>query len=217
MEMIVPLIFLVIWGLSKMFGGNKDGEQGEPASSSPPVEVDRTREIQEEIRRRIAERKQAQQPAPVRPEPQTQSMHRRPEPTTLHPGTSPAQPQAAPDDPFHQARHEREAPTHAWVEQTIQPAPAHEDLEKQLEEQLQKLQKTKAHAEGIKRTKSWGKSRRSRHRLTAGAEPYGSLRKEVVDSLSDPRGPRKAFLYMEIFGAPVSVRRESSFVHFWEQ
>ena len=43
------------------------------------------------------------------------------------------------------------------------------------------------------------------------------IRAEVLDSLTDPRGPRKAILYMEVLGAPVSVRREGGFVHFWEQ
>ncbi len=221
MEMIVPLIFLVIWGLSKMFGGNKDGEQGEPASSSPPVEVDRTREIQEEIRRRIAERKQAQNqqppptPAQTAAQRQPQSTHHQPKPTTLHPGTAQARTQAPPDDPFHQAQTEREAPTHARWEQAI---PTQDDLEMQLQEQLQKMQETKAYAARTKITNDWGKSRHTKRPRASGTGPYvGNLREEVVDSLSDPRGPRKAFLYMEIFGAPVSVRREGSFVHFWEQ
>ncbi len=44
------------------------------------------------------------------------------------------------------------------------------------------------------------------------------LRGDFAELLvGDPMAWRKAFLYMEIFGAPVSLRRERSFTCFWEQ
>ena len=64
-EWLVPLIFIVIWALSKMFGRGSAEEEEGPATA----ESDRTREIQEEIRRRIAERQSQREPPPVPQQP----------------------------------------------------------------------------------------------------------------------------------------------------
>ncbi len=194
----MPLVFLVIWALSKMFRGKREGEQGEPGSSSPPVEGDRTREIQEEIRRRIAQRRQTQQPAQAQ---------------TQQPAPAPAQTQA-PASPFQpaQVQPETETPIHAhsrW-EQSL-PAQEVLDEQQQLERQLQEMREAKIHAERVERSKSWGKSRKST------ARGRKNIRTEVIDSLRDASGPRKAIIYMEVLGAPVSVRQDSGFLHFWEQ
>ncbi len=200
MEVIVPLIFLVVWGLAKMFGGNKEQKEGEPSSSSPPVEVDRTREIQEEIRRRIAERKQSQQSAPaqtqaprqLQPQPQTGQ-------TTLHPTTAD---QTQPS-PFQQS-----IPKHHYAAQ--EPTGSEVNMEEQLQEQLRKIQEAQSQAKRIRRIEARGRSRKS-------SGKQKGIRAEVLDSLQDPRGPRKAIIYMEVLGAPVSVRQDSGFLHFWEQ
>ena len=88
------------------------------------------------------------------------------------------------------------------------------DLEEQLREQLQKMQEAKIHLERVKRVKSWGQSRKSTARRHGRQK---DIRTEVLDSLRDARGPRKAIIYMEVIGAPVSVRQEGGFLHFWEQ
>ena len=229
MEWIMPVIFVVVWALSKMFGGKREEEQGEPDSSSPPVEVDRTREIQEEIRRRIAQRRKTQQPAPESAHTETpaqlqpQSMHPQQQAgtgqTTLRPATVQTPTQTlAPASPFQQAQvqpEEPETPIHAhslW-EQSL-PAPEELDEQQQLQRRLQQMREAKIHAERVKWVKSWGKSRKSiarRHGSRA------NIRSEVIDSLRDPSGPRKAIIYMEVLGAPVSVRQDSGFLHFWEQ
>ena len=96
--------------------------------------------------------------------------------------------------------------------QEIEAETTRENLEKQLADQLEALQITRAHAARVKTTKTWGKSRRTR-RTAEGHD----LRTEVLSSLQNANGSRKAFLLMEILGAPVSVRQESGFLHFWEQ
>ncbi len=216
-DWLMPVVIVIFFILKAVFGKRETAEDGqpEPTSSSPPVEIDRSQEIQKEIRRRIAERKQQQQPQQASPPQRTPAQQQ----TQMHPQQQAGQTTFRPttrepsDDGFHQARPE----AHTRYEQFAdsKAASAQVDLEAQLREQLQKMEETKAHAARIRKSKSWGKSSRSGQQHTP--DIVGSLRDEVVNSLSDPRGPRKAFLYMEVLGAPVSARRENSFVQFWEQ
>ena len=59
--------------------------------------------------------------------------------------------------------------------------------------------------------------RRSRNAMAVRTRKAAPLRRDVVQAVKDSNGLRKAFLYMEILGAPVSMRREQSILRFWEQ
>ena len=71
-EYLLPIIFFVLYGISKIFGKGDNKEVDAPAS--PPVDIgEQQRRIQEEIRRRIAERRAEATPAQstqtLKPEP----------------------------------------------------------------------------------------------------------------------------------------------------
>ena len=87
-EYLLPIIFFIFYGISKLFGKRDNQEVDAPAS--PPVDIgEQQRRIQEEIRRKIAERRTETKPAqstqtlkPARDVPQV-AQQKMPDPAVL--------------------------------------------------------------------------------------------------------------------------------------
>jgi hypothetical protein len=198
-ETLVPILFFVLYGIAQFLGSKK--KPGDAGDEEPDVDAEeRARQIREEIRRKIEERRKAQQgrqpsapasagpvaydptkpdgqkrqPAPVRrelrPEPS-----RRPEPVVVH------QPEPV----------VRQGPT----------------LEQRLEEQRKRLElarKEQAQARA-KALRMMGAAKeqqtRSRHQLAS-----GGFRKQLFAGLRKPTSVRQAVLYREILDKPLGLR-----------
>jgi hypothetical protein len=181
-------------------GGNK--EEAAPAED----EVDRTREIQDEIRRRILDRQQEQGEgggpvaAPAQPrrlQPQMQP------PPVQQAAPAPAQPSLY------------QGPTNQEMEaQAIAVAAT----QAQREQKLRKIQNDHARGDSLRKVAAEGAARRT---LAAALAVRGRAKHNrglrSLEIGGDPAAVRKAFVYMEVLSAPVALRENSSLLHFWEQ
>ena len=195
-EYLLPIIFFVLYGISKLFGKGENQEVDSPAS--PPGDIgEQQRRIQEEIRRRIAERR-----AETKPAQSTQTL--KPEPPKID-----RQP-APPRSPFREP--ELDVPQ---VAPQRMPDPAVLDMQQQLAAQMERLRKAKAN------TKSDTFSQSIRRGAPKNAYAIGKkrskFRSEISSMLKDAQRAKKAFLYSEIFGAPMGQRRQSTFAPLIDQ
>ena len=64
-ETVIPVIFFILYGIAQFLGAKKKGSAGqETEEGEPDIDMEeRARRIREEIRRRIEERRRAEDPA----------------------------------------------------------------------------------------------------------------------------------------------------------
>ncbi|WOO41781.1 hypothetical protein [Rubellicoccus peritrichatus] len=207
LEYLVPIVVFIVWAagqvLSKRSQGNEDEEEHSDGNE------DRARRIQEEIRRKIAERSQ-QQDGQQSPPPLEQA----PPPLTQKP--SPYR-----TTPIGRERDERASNFPPPLSTSTEPAffevpkPAR-NLEAELEEQQKRLEESQRRAkaarlEALSRmAKVKGQPGQTRPRRVA-----TSLREDVIATLSDPAAARKAILYYEILGTPVGMREDGKIKPAW--
>ena len=200
LEYIVPVIFAAIYFFGNMLSKNGDEDEAAPgaprrSSESDPEAAERQRRIQDEIRRKILERRQTEQggagsfeqsPAPnMRPADSVEAaqreaaeQRRRSQPEPYRPQFEPERPQANPYQDEMQAR-------------------------------LQQIEATKRQAETLKK-----QAQASREKLSPQPErPSGSTyraRGPIRSRLKDPAAARAAFIYGEVLGPPVSQKKSQS-------
>jgi hypothetical protein len=234
-EWLVPVVVFVIWAINaaisvakKKSGEENDGESPQrpftPLNHPANDDAERTRRIQEEIRRKIAERRgehvppaadaapaypREQQPPPLRPR-----VERMPSPLEA------PRPMASPREVAHRR------PTYtpdAGPVYREQPEPRNDYLA-QLEAQRRQIEESERQAEAIRRQADAArqqtrdrqahqrKALRQRHHAAYVNSVAGSLRKD----LRDPLAIRKAVLHYEILGTPVGMRRDGQLYPHWE-
>ncbi|MFP4156944.1 MAG: hypothetical protein ACLFU4_04935 [Opitutales bacterium] len=206
LEILVPLAFAAIYFFGSMFTGKKeDGEQPPPLvprdadSGEADEDAERQRRIQEEIRRKIMERRRSQSgesPAPPlpgeRPRPREERVARAPEPV-------PQERRVAREQTAHESTFSGDHPDDAY--------------DKSMDARLRQIEETKRRAERLKKQadkahmkneigSGSGKSTKRR----SGAHFSGPVR----ESLADPAAARVAFIYGEVLGRPVGLRDASS-------
>lgn len=191
-EYLLPIIFFVLYGVSKIFG--KGEKQDLDAPTAPPIDIgEQQRRIQEEIRRRIAERREEAKLAEATQtlKPQEQRMER---------------PVAPPRSPFREPEAEEEpqvvAPQH-------RPDPVALDMQQQLAAQMERLRDANRESESLRRSIKGSVQKTEYSIKKRGIQ--SKLRNEVTSMLKDAQSAKKAFLYSEIFGAPIGHRRKSTF------
>ena len=207
LEYIIPVIFAAIYFFGNLL--SKNGDEGEAAPGAPrrssesdPEAAERQRRIQEEIRRKILERRQSEQggagtfeqsPAPnmrqadsveaaqreaAKQRSRREAAARRSQPEPYRPEFEPERPQANPYQDEMQAR-------------------------------LQQIEATKRQAETLKK-----QAQASREKLSPQPErPSGSTyraRGPIRSRLKDPAAARAAFIYGEVLGPPVSQKKSQS-------
>ncbi|MGJ3243879.1 MAG: hypothetical protein ACFE0O_13135 [Opitutales bacterium] len=221
LEILVPLIFALIYILGNIFG-NKNPDEDDASRKRDRSEsggddpADLQRRIQEEIRRKIRQRQGGEgasgQEGPASA-PQTETAPPRYDPH------QPEQPRA--HEPERQSRPQPESAD----EPLRQPEPARTAYEDQIQEQLKEIEETRKRAavlqEKARKVKKTGGNRGeigspSRPRTVRGGQSHQSLRDAVLGLSRDPDAARKAILYMEVLGTPVGMRRNGKMGPLWE-
>ena len=193
LEYLLPIIFFVLYGISKVFGKGKKQDKAAPASPPPDI-GDQQRRIQEEIRRRMAERRRVAEPA----QSSTQ---------TLKPGRPPPLPRTpfrAPEPEEPQVIPERES------------EPVTLDLQQQLAAQMESLREANRKSESLRQTIK-AAPQKSEYTITKKHGLGSHFRQEIISMLEDAQSAKKAFLYSEIFGVPMGQRRQSTFAPLIDQ
>jgi type IV secretory pathway VirB10-like protein len=177
---VVPIIIFILYGLGsasqKKAKQEQDARESEEYVEIEPGEARRVQQIQEEIRRKIAERTgRAVPPPPPKPAPVAQpSNHGRPQYSERD--RSPPKPRVAAPPLYDQKAHQAEI----------------EIKMRKVRELEAKIKSKPAEAEG------WGFVKRR--------TPKGQLRKDLFKDLAHPLGQKKAILVAEILGPPVGSK-----------
>lgn len=205
-ETLLPVVFFVLYGIAQLLGSKKK-KPGEEEETIEDVDMEeRARQIREEIRRKIEERRQARegqsspapQPAPAQrrarydptmPESQ-QRRFQQPE------SQRPEPPQPRPQ-PVARSRPEPAMPRQSGIEERLQEQRA--ILERARKEQRE----AKAKARQMMAAAGAG---RSRQQHSPAAVSSGNLRDQLLADLRNPLSTRKAVLLREVLGTPLGLK-----------
>ena len=196
LEILGPLAIVAFAVLNWFFGRFRDNEEA-PAQPSGSEQEDRARRIQEEIRRKIAQRqgrieeRQSRTPAPPAP-PRHTSM---PRPEVV-----------APPPPPPPVRRPVQQASEAAVLAT--PAPDFIDQWDEFERQREESERILSKAR---------ESRAQKHTYGQAASGRGEFVGSLISMLRSPEGARRAFLYSEVFGIPVGFRPRPTFTPISDQ
>jgi hypothetical protein len=196
-QLVVFAVVIVIWVLRAIVGGNKASEESGPTPRAPahtqdPAEAERTRQIQEEIRRRILARQRGETISPPTPppvvvyeEPEREEPEEREE-EYLEEGPRTPMPSAA-------ARRQADTAQAAILEQ-----------QRLLAEQLHALRAARAAGATAKPVSAFILPREASAEIAAHQR---SCRRELLRDLRQPTSVRRAILLKEILGQPVALQR----------
>jgi len=254
MELILFLIVAgIFWFINQKFGEDsqtpppranqpQQGQQGQPQQqqnygrqNAPQTmaEDERTRRIQEEIRRKIAERRGEAPPAAGAPPPLPGGQpapHARAEtapatPPPLNYGR-PNERQMSPEErAYQEAYGETELESSAYQPLTPEPRqyeapPPVRDYEAELAEQQRVLEESHRRAE---QARSQARARMEQvygqgPRKTRTTKTYSGLGlgSRVRERLKDPEAAREAFVYLEVLGQPVGQRVNGKMGPSWQ-
>ncbi|MDQ8194435.1 hypothetical protein QEH59_08355 [Coraliomargarita sp. SDUM461004] len=212
LEYIIPVIFAAIYFFGNMLSKNADEDEAAPLPGQRRGELDpevaeRQRRIQEEIRRKILQRRQEGQegqgtgePQAAERAPQTRMSEplRRSQPTPVErpyqPSKQERQRQSEPETPIYQA-----------------PSPAQSSGEYDIQAKLEQIEATKRRAEKLKKQARASDAKALPHRRPSAATgSRRALRGPVRRVLRDPAAARAAFIYGEVLGPPVTQRKSPS-------
>ena len=203
MEVLVPIIFLVLWGIGKAFGTKEKEKEAPPATEAGGQK----RDIFREIERKMAKRRRSAQSGPAAPP----ALHR--------------EPPVMPKQQFPRGIREAEPPT-LTQSPAFSPAPPIStlDYEKELAVQMQQLREAKEEQERLllkaeikdQSADSWKIKDQSADswEIKVKSSRSSKFKKELISLLQDADGARKAVLYYEILGPPVALRRGQGVTHF---
>lgn len=197
-EIIIPIVVAAIYFFGNMFSkGSSDGDStpSHPSGQDPDV-AERQRQIQEEIRRKIMERRQRTEGSSTAPTPpilQRRSVEAGP---VQESQTPPPVPRTAPANEG----------GFSW-------GASDDAYESNMQAQLKRIEATERQAEKLqsqaaastsKEKQEWGRAeKRRRH---SSVPSFGSVR----SSLKSSHAVRRAFIYGEVLGRPVSMQKSSS-------
>ncbi len=193
-QVVVAIVLVVVWILRSMGAANKPpgaGRPTRPGANEDPAEAARTRQIQEEIRRRILARQRAETMPPAMPaSPQPPPMP----PTVVvidedatYSGEGPHGPM-----PTAAAHRAEDAAQAAILEQ-----------QRTLMEQLHALRAARAAGEVMPTAAAMRPERTD----AAMATHLRSCRRELRRDLRSPSSVRRAILLKEILGEPLALQR----------
>lgn len=200
LEIIVPLIFAAIYFFGNMLSGKSqedDAPTGIPRRRAPAEDdaeaVERQRRIQEEIRRKIVERRGV--------EARRETREARKETRELVHETRESPPPFV--TPTHEAGPESSPPAFSWDK-------SDNAYENEMQAQLKRIEATKRQAEQLKQRAAAARGQSeatvSKSRSTSGRYVSGPVR----ESLQDAGAARAAFVYAEVLGQPVALRKDSA-------
>lgn len=186
-NVIIPLIIAVLYFVGNAAQKKAKGEKpGGPSSGRKvnPDEAKRVSEIQEEIRRKIAQRTGRMQPPPPPP---VQTTTQKAEPW--------AKPLVTPQ------REQPQRPSSVRPPPPPTPAPAFQtdSYRRDIEEKMRRVRELEAQAKSVPVQMNWGSD-------TTGRALGRKLQRELLKDLAHPVGQRKAIMLSEILGSPVGIK-----------
>ena len=233
LEILVPLIFAAIYFFGNMLSGKKDEEDapsGLPRQRSADEEdadaAERQRRIQDEIRRKIMERRRAAggEPATTVLDEEVDGELRAHPPARFDRREAEALREVRQEkQESREAMREVQAPKSAYSKTSREkgsdsrrpsfswdsPGNAYES---QMEAKLRLIEETKRQAEKLRR-------QAARHNAASDAQDKqskprtgGYFTGSVRETLRNPRAARAAFIYGEVLGQPLSLRKGSGSV-----
>ena len=203
LEEILKVVGGLIFGAIYLFGNQifKSKDEDTPGPSTLPREsagsdddAARQRQIQEAIRRKIMQRRQATATPTSSPEPVAAQRERHKQVVERHKET------------HQRAPHVEPTPQASEVDDRFSWNTSDNVYEEQMQARLEQIEATKRRAEALRRqaarstTKAKGQVEQAR--ATRGSFPVGSVR----SVLRDPAAARTAFVYGEVLGKPVGLR-----------
>lgn len=220
LEILVPLIFAAVY----FFGNLLSNKSGDDEASPPKLPhqpgghgeaedyAERQRQIQEAIRRKIMERRQAAAEAQEAPAPESPVVARRePHKEVREQRKEVQQPNVPKAEPAPAPPVTADKPSGAFSWDTSDNV-----YEQQMQQRLDHIEASKRHAEvlrqqaGMKPAAATPTPRSAvaerRARRTSGGLLSGPVRKV----LRDPAAARVGFIYGEVLGKPVSLRKSGS-------
>ena len=231
-ELIIPALVFIFWAISSVAQAAKKPKQKNQRRQPPPRPYTplehpsndddaRTRRIQEEIRRKIAERRGSSPQPPAMPD----------EPRPAYNPYEPEKPRPAPvQRPAARAPEQTLRRESAPSTQKQRPAPRTEPtyvdfeqpvnrLEAQLAEQQRRMEETQRKAEEARKIALQRRQAALKQKSRKSSTPRtytGSLQSSVRATLKDPHAARKAVIYYETLGTPVGLRRNGQLYPHWE-
>ncbi|TVP81492.1 MAG: hypothetical protein EA353_01485 [Puniceicoccaceae bacterium] len=223
-EILIPLIFAAVYFFGHLFNKKSDDESS-PLSREmeDPEAAERQRRTQEEIRRKIMERRQAEEGGRARSH-QPESVadrNLRERRAAVEQRRQPSQPAASrlpesgsrrssPDSRRVEGSASRGSIPHlSPLSELRRTSPAGDVYGNEMAARLKKIEATKREAERLKQQAAAG--RRSASPVSAGSSGSSGRSREtwrpVRASLRDPAAARRAFIHSEILGPPVSQRK----------
>lgn len=215
-DMLIPIILVVGWVIKGLFSGNSEEDEGaqprsRPASdeSYPDTEYEaRQRRIQEEIRRKIMERRQAAEGGAAKPP----ELPRHEGPVVVSADHAEAKRRRVQERL--KQRKERQKEVAEQVHETIpEPDTAPDGFsweqpdhsyEAALEAQRARIEATKRQATALQSQLS---ARSGREEIMAtGKQRQSRYRGPIRERLRDPAVAREAVIYREVLGKPVGLR-----------
>ncbi|MGC9450647.1 MAG: hypothetical protein ACP5I4_04305 [Oceanipulchritudo sp.] len=200
-ETLIPILFFVLYGIAQLFGSKKKGEAGGTEDDGEPEvdPIERARQIREEIRRKLEERRQVTYD-PTVPEP----LQRAPEPPVREwsrpMAKEPRRPTASPE-PLIVKKAESLMAQKASMERRLEQQRERLDAARRRQAEARRQARKMVAAAGVRK-----KSLLEEPTQGVQATALKSLRQELLAGLSSRNSLRKAVLYREILDPPLGLR-----------
>lgn len=207
-ETLLPVIFFVLYGIAQLLGSKK--KKGAPAEEESVDDVDmeeRARQIREEIRRKIEERRRARE-GQSSPAPQPAPAQRRARYDPTMPESQQRRfSQPAPQEPEPVQRQRPQPVARSRPEPAV---PRQSGIEERLQEQraiLERARKEQREAKAkARQMMAAAGAGRGKQQHRAAAVSSGNLRDQLLTDLRNPLSTRKAVLLREVLGTPLGLK-----------
>ncbi|MBT4758081.1 MAG: hypothetical protein HOO08_06775 [Opitutae bacterium] len=204
LEEILKVVGGIIFGAIYLFGNQifKNKDEDTPGPSTLPRDsagrddddAARQRQIQEAIRRKIMQRREARTAPTASPEPVSAHREQHKQVVERHKET------------HQRAPHVEPTPEASEVDDRFSWNTSDNVYEEQMQARLQQIEATKRRAEALRRqagrSTTVAKDQVEQARSSCGSFPAGSVR----SVLRDPIAARTAFVYGEVLGKPIGLR-----------
>lgn len=187
-DYIIPIALAIIWIVGKVMGSKEEEADTPPPASPRPHPESRTEDIQEEIRRKIAERQPEahERPAPLPPPHPFEGEHQQ------HSHSQMAEPAEQPQVSYEEQLEEQQA--------------------RLLAAQAQ-VQRVREETAAARQTRPLMPPPSGARPALATDCP---IRQYVIDSVQDPNAARKAFVLQQVIGPPVAFRSQAEHAANWQ-
>ena len=225
-EILIPLIFAAVYFFGNIFSKkSKDeeapGENVRPRKGEDPEAVERQRNIQDEIRRKIMQRREAEQgesaPPLVRESAQrdaTKADRQLRERRTAA-ELSRGQGESASRDPYPASQTTYPEPETPVPDARSSDGQFSWDIsddiyDSEINDRLKKIEATNRRAEKLKEQTEARRNPHERSATPSTSEGGVLFQGSVIQNLRSPNAARAAFIYGEVLGPPVSQRKTQS-------